>query len=201
MTTVVIALALNIAAFFYLQAWLPIVNLYRAYRQMRLIRAFRVAGLLTLVLAVHVTPVQAQEQKIWCSSANDKVCMEASRQQAIREADRLRAEQLGVQRDGDWNLAQSYSHGDDAFIGPSTTGYTPLDNGLRYVWNNVGKLLLLFALLALIPILNSKLSTRGEDYSDQMRREAEDREDHDYFDYDELERLALRSGRAEIVER
>ena len=49
MAPVIIALVLNIAAFFYLQAWLPLVNLYRAYQQVRLIRAWRIAGLLLLI--------------------------------------------------------------------------------------------------------------------------------------------------------
>jgi hypothetical protein len=141
MAPVLIALGLNIAAFFYLQAWLPLVNLYRAYRQMRLIRAFRVAGLLLLLLAVNVIPVQAQS----------------------------------VQRDGDWNLAQTYSHGDDALIGPNTTGNTTLDKTIRYVWDNAGKLTLIFALLAGAYLLIGKLEQPGETYGDVLRQEAAER--------------------------
>jgi hypothetical protein len=61
--------------------------------------------------------------------------------------------------------------------------------------------MLVFGLLAAASILNSKLKAGNETYSDQMRREAEDREDHDYNDYDEMEALAKRSGRLEYVER
>ena len=42
----VIALALNIAAFFYLRSWRPVVNYVKAVRLSRQIRAMRVAGLL-----------------------------------------------------------------------------------------------------------------------------------------------------------
>ena len=46
MTTVLIALALNITAFFYLRAWRPVVNLVKAIQLDRQIKAYRTAGLL-----------------------------------------------------------------------------------------------------------------------------------------------------------
>jgi hypothetical protein len=92
-----------------------------------------------------------------------------------------------VQRDSDWYLAQhiaqanGYSYGDDGLIGKyrqpdDTTGYPVLDNVLRYLWNHVGTLMLVFGLLAGISILGSRLNADSETHNEQMRREAEDLE-------------------------
>jgi hypothetical protein len=88
---------------------------------------------------------------------------------------------VGVQRDGDWNIAQSYSNGDDALIGKyrqpdDTTGFPALDNILRYVWSHCGTLMLVFGLLTGITILGSHLNADSETHNEQMRREAEELE-------------------------
>jgi len=85
-----------------------------------------------------------------------------------------------VQRDADWYLTQhivranGYSTGDDALITPSTTGSSSVDNVLRFVWNNVGKLLLVFILLTVASLFRSRMES-GDTHNDQMRREALDR--------------------------
>jgi hypothetical protein len=42
----IIALTLNVIAFFYLKSWRPVVNFVKAYQLSRQIKAYRVAGLL-----------------------------------------------------------------------------------------------------------------------------------------------------------
>jgi len=85
-----------------------------------------------------------------------------------------------VQRDADWYLAQhivqanGYSNGDDALIAPSTTGSSSVDSALRFVWNNVGKLLLVFILLTAAALFSTRLDSSNT-HNDQMRREALDR--------------------------
>jgi len=91
-----------------------------------------------------------------------------------------------VQRDADWYAAQhilhaeGYSYGDDGLLKyrqpDDTTGYPALDSFLRYVWNHVGTLMLVFALLAGISILGSRLSADADTHNEQMRREAEELE-------------------------
>ena len=84
--------------------------------------------------------------------------------------------------------AQSYSDGDDVLVAryqqqaQNTTGFPVLDNALRYVWNNCGKLLLVFGLLAAASILNSKLKSQNECYGDVLRREAAERWDEETDD-------------------
>jgi hypothetical protein len=184
---VLACLALNVAAFFYLHAWRPVADFIRAFRQVRLIRAYRIAGLLLLLLAanvLHVAPVHAQgpegagTHKIWCRSANDIPCLNASQRQAIAEAERLRkaytvtestTSTFGTYSDGDDALLAKYRQPDD------TTGFPALDKALRYVWDNAGKLTLIFALLAGCYLLMGKLEQSGETYGDVLRREAAER--------------------------
>lgn len=93
-----------------------------------------------------------------------------------------------------WNGAdgRGYSDGDDSLLAKysqagDTTGFPALDNGLRFLWNNCGTLMLVFGLLAGISILAVRQG--GESHNDQMRREAEELEQpglsediHDPFD-------------------
>jgi hypothetical protein len=92
-----------------------------------------------------------------------------------------------VHRDSDWYLAQQiahdngYSYGEDGLISEyrqpdDTTGYPALDKVLRYVWNHVGTLMLVFGLLAGISILGSRLNADSDTHNEQMRREAEELE-------------------------
>ena len=151
MGTVLLCLALNIAAFFYLHAWRPVVDLWKWVRLSRQIRAMRIAGLLLLLLTVNVTPVHAQTAKVdsWAWNAGSGV----------------------ARSDGDDMLVAKYQHDTQA---QDTTGYPVLDNALRYVWNNCGKLMVVFLLLAVASMLRSKLESQ-ETYGDVLRREAAER--------------------------
>jgi len=71
--------------------------------------------------------------------------------------------------EGDDALLEKYRQPDD------TTGFPVLDNTLRYVWNNAGKLMLLFAVVAAMLIFC--VERQKESHNDQMRREAEEREE------------------------
>lgn len=44
----IIALVLNVIAFFYLKSWRPVVTFFKAFQLNRQIKAYRVAGLLVL---------------------------------------------------------------------------------------------------------------------------------------------------------
>jgi hypothetical protein len=48
----IIALALNVIAFFYLRSWRPVVNFAKAFQLNRQIKAYRVAGLLLLLVMI-----------------------------------------------------------------------------------------------------------------------------------------------------
>jgi hypothetical protein len=206
----VLALALNIAAFFYLQAWLPIVHLVRSIRLSRQIRAYRVAGLLLLVLAVNVVgsvTVYAKEctvkerQHVNCTPTCgfDKACVQRElRQQSdgiivgvIRDQDYESARAIAKENGVDvsaWTYPE-YSRGSDAVEQPHDWAHASETNfgrlpGLTtaqtyrmvmFVWNNCGKLMLVFGLLALASILNSKLKAQNECYGDVLRREAAER--------------------------
>lgn len=50
----IIALVLNVIAFFYLKSWRPVVTFFKAFQLNRQIKAYRVAGLLVLVIAASV---------------------------------------------------------------------------------------------------------------------------------------------------
>lgn len=165
-SAVVLALALNVIAFFYLKAWRPVVDLVKWFRLSRQIRAMRVAGLLMLLFMV--APVHAQTAKT--TAKVDSWAWNA---------------QTGVVRDGDWTATESvlrsqgYSRGEDGLIykiePQDITGYPALDNALRYVWNNCGKLIVVFLLLAAASMLNSKLKADNECHGDVLRREAAER--------------------------
>ena len=164
MATVLLCLALNIAAFFYLHAWRPVVDLWKWMRLSRQIKAMRVAGLMLLLCAV-CAPSHAQTKpKNWYWTSKDGVV---------------------VEHDGDYVAAQSilqsqgYSMGEDGLVAQyrqpdDTTGYPALDNALRYVWNNCGKLMVVFFLLAVVSMLRSKMESQ-ETYGDVLRREAAER--------------------------
>ena len=90
-----------------------------------------------------------------------------------------------VERDSDWAAtqqimqSQGYSRGEDGMIyvavqPESITGYVPLDNAVLFVWNNCGKLMILFGLLAMAYIIQGKLNG-GLTYGEYLRREAADR--------------------------
>jgi hypothetical protein len=160
---VLACLALNIAAFFYLHAWRPILDFVRALHQIRMIRAFRVAGLLLLMLAVNVMPVHAQT--------------------------------TDVSKTRYFTTDTGWSDGDDALLKKfqadvqresEITGYPPLDNGIRYVWNNCGKLMAIFVLLAAISMFRSKLDLHQETYGDVLRREARKRGDFETTASDDI---------------
>jgi hypothetical protein len=54
-----------------------------------------------------------------------------------------------VLRDGDWNIAETQRR---VVLNDDLTGYAPLDKALRFAWDHVGALLLIFGLLAAISI-------------------------------------------------
>ena len=137
MGTVLLCLALNIAAFFYLHAWRPVVDLVKWVRLSRSIKAMRVAGLLLLLLLVNVAPIHAQTVTPMPRS------------------------------DGDDALVAKWVATPDGI-----TGVPTIDNALLYVWNNCGKLMLVFVLLAAVSILRSKLALEQPTYGDYLRREA-----------------------------
>lgn len=75
------------------------------------------------------------------------------------------------------------SDGDDALVAKwvvdqhqgGITGVESIDKAILYVWNNCGKLMILFGLLAAASILNSKLKASNECHGDVLRREAAER--------------------------
>ena len=178
MATVLLCLALNIAAFFYLHAWRPVIDLWKWMRLSRQIKAMRVAGLM-LVLCAVCAPARAQTKtKDWYWTSKDGVVV-------VRDGDTVAADAI--------LQSQGYSRGEDSLIKyrqPSdTTGYPALDEALRFVWNNCGMLMLLFSLLTAASILRSK--SEQEDYSVRLRREAEEKEnevlnypDGEWWSYD-----------------
>ena len=94
-----------------------------------------------------------------------------------------------IRRDADWYAAErlarqngiqivepsGYSDGGDIYVRPvpepELTGIVAVDNVARFVWNNCGKLILLFSLLAAVVMFRDKLNG-GESYNEVMRREA-----------------------------
>ena len=88
-----------------------------------------------------------------------------------RDADEAAVEQI--------LQSQGYSRGEDGMIyvavqPESITGYVPLDNAVLFVWNNCGKLMILFGMFAMAYIIQGKLNG-GLTYGEYLRREAADR--------------------------
>lgn len=90
-----------------------------------------------------------------------------------------------VDHDADWAAtqqilqSQGYSLGEDGLVHyvqvqPEITGYKWLDDSLRFVWNNCGKLMILFGLIAVVFMFRDKLNG-GETYGEYLRRQAADR--------------------------
>jgi hypothetical protein len=177
-SAVLLALALNIVAFFYLQAWLPIVHLVRSVRLSRQIRAYRVAGLLLLLFAVSVMPVHAQGPE-----AGRKHALGYQYLHSNSKPSRLIIAPV-VYSDGDDALLQKFQY--DVQHESDITGYLPVDNAIRYVWNNCGKLMIIFLLLAVVSMLRSKLELDQETYGDIMRREARERGDFETTASDDI---------------
>lgn len=128
----IIALILNVAAFFYLKSWRPVISFIRthaaAYRGQRQIQAFRVAGMLMVLVAI----AHGQRVETW---KGDKRCPGCTGGIVY-----------GVQRDADYEAAVSiakangvdvsawaypeYSHGDDKLQTKQPDAFDQM------VWNN-----------------------------------------------------------------
>lgn len=76
----------------------------------------------------------------------------------------------GIRSDGDDALVQKWVTTQDGI-----TGYVPVDKSLLYIWNNCGKLMILFGLLAGAYLLVGKLEQQNECYGDVLREEAAER--------------------------
>ena|SRR5271155_330633 len=102
-----------------------------------------------------------------------------------------------IRRDADWYAAErlarqngiqivepsGYTDGEDTYVRPvpepELTGIVAVDNAARFVWNNVGKLILFFTLIFAAIIfrdkLNGGLMNGGLTYSEGLRKQAAER--------------------------
>jgi len=97
-----------------------------------------------------------------------------------------------IRRDADWYAAErlarqngiqivepsGYTDGEDIYVRPvpepELTGIVAVDNAARFVWNNVGKLILFFTLIFAAIIFRDKLNG-GLTYGEILREQAAER--------------------------
>jgi len=156
----VMCVVINVMAFFDMHVCHPVANFFRARR-----RAYRTAGMLLLLVLVP-THAQAAHSKL-----NRKRCQEYLTE--INHARMAEDVEVDLYRDAYdemllRQLRAEYSDGD------GLTGVPALDNAIMFVWNNCGKLIILFGLLAWVCLLRDKLDG-NETYGEKLQRDMQRR--------------------------
>lgn len=170
----IVVLVANVAVTLYLKPWVRVANWFASVRLMRQINAFRVAGLLLLLVTVaHAKECTTKEQQhVNCtpSCGFDKACVKRELSQnyvvwrdADYEAARGIAKANGVDVSA-WDYPE-YSRGNDKtlqaqtdYFGPFTTGNLSVDKVLGFLWRNAGAL----TVLALVCFLIVHFGSRSE---------------------------------------